>query len=470
MTNIHAVPADNRMAFIGASTGIPPTVQSRLDAAPSRLANLQQDISADELKLPRFSLLFSSGVFQCMRDVNPGSSKPSDNTSRNLPNRNTPPTSAAPDCHQMGRFFGTLGNLAHQLNTAKLADCQFMIYDKETGDISTVPLPEQAGCIQCHWTQSSGSENRMSSLARPEQADQSNTNTAAPKNAPIEAQRRIDHVHHQIDENKNIHHPDLIVSDNADDVKVALSQGTPAIFVSPEGKGRISSQSGSDSVLTDPLLIALDFDCTLAGAEGDWLFTQLVSHLPPADRLNHYKRFEMVRKNNLLGPGPALTFAQALAGMKKLLALLPVPMDHRLAFAIVTARGHATKDRVHRNLGHYLPDYQRSLGLIDVPPNESSLETAQPKKAGIYFMDGQAKRPRLESLQADLYLDDSVTHSADARGSVPTGEILWGPNYDGQRVFETHPSLTADQERTISALPYVMIPPPPKDTGKQIAQ
>lgn len=468
MNQLHSQPANNRMAFIGANSGIPALVQERLDAAPGRLADLHQDISAEALQLPRLSLLFSNSVFQCMRSAD--ASQTSDNT----------------NCHGMGLFFGTLANLGHQLNTAKLADCQFMTYDRQSGEVTDIPLPEQTGCIQCHWTRDDAAQP-PSAQALPAAGSEGNTDAhTMPESAQaLQAQHRLAHIQAQIAQRPHLHHPDLLISDNEEDVKAALSQGTPAIFVSPQAKGNpdtlitaphdntaVSNTTANNAVthqtaaarpsLTDPLLIALDFDCTLAGAEGDWLYTQLVSHLPPAERLNHYQRFENVRKDNLLGPGPALTFVQALVGMKKLLALLPTPLDNRLAFAIVTARGQATKDRVHRNLAHYIPDYQRVLGLSEVT-SDSNTPSVHAKKPGIHFMDGQPKRPRLEALQADLYLDDSATHTADARASVPTGEILWGPNYAGDRVFNTHPALTDAPHTPLQTTPYVIVAPPQAD-------
>jgi hypothetical protein len=333
-----------------------------------------------------------------------------------------------------------------------------MVYDDQDGAITPIELPAQAGCLQCHWQADTPRAH----------STQASTAQAGAKSTILPPHERMAQVHEYIAQQPELHHPDLMVSDNTADVKAALALGTPAIFVSPEGKGHPpKTEAGSQNPMADltrPLLLALDFDCTLAGAEGDWLFTQLVGHLPIPDRKVHYTRFEQVRKDNLLGAGPALTFTQAMVGMKKLLALLPTPMDHRLNFAVVTARGKGTKLRVHHNLRTYIPDYQNVLGLQDVEEDSPVVEHIQPKQPGIYFMNGEPKLPRLTALQADLFLDDSAHHTATARGSVPTGEVLWGPGHDGQRVFEAHPALTEsalETERATENLPYVIIPAHP---------
>lgn len=458
MTDLHILPASNRMAYVGASEGIPPDVQTRIDRA-TRLSNISTDAS-DEL--PRLGILFSSSVLDSMRT-------PSANASSLTPSPGK----------TLNNFFQQIGELGQTLNEAKLANCQFSAYDAQDGTITPIQLSNPAAL--------SDSDSKNSGPP----------DTSQPYSPALQAQERMTHIHSQLADNNQLHHPDLLVSNNAEDVKAALHQGTPAIYVSPETLSHSTDpsvlrtvphdaaakgESAEDKSLLgqkeqtekslqhkpetadpteDPLLVALDFDCTLAGAEGDWFYNDLVSHLPDADRKTTYTRFEGSRQDHLLGAGPALTFTQALVGMKKLLHLLPTPQSHRLAFALVTARGHATGGRVHKNLSTYLPDYRTILGLRDMPENSDEAKSASPKAPGIFYMNGANKLPRLAALSADLYLDDSVKHAKTARTSIPTGEILWGPGHGGQRIFEPHSALTNQQTSTQKAPPYVMIPQPP---------
>lgn len=442
MTDLNVLPANNRMAFVGASTGIPHIVQARLDLAKSRLADISSPDAKASSNLPRFSILFADSVLAGMR-------KP-----------------VSPASQKLSHFFHQLGDLGNQLNIEKLGDCQFLAYDNHNGTIATVPLTNPTA---------TPSEENAANIFE---------DNAPGENAcgALKAHQRIEHIHQQLDDAQHLHHPDLLVSDNDHDVKAALRMGIPAIFVAPE-----SLTQGSDlpakapetqqkscarqtpNTSDAPLMVALDFDCTLAGAEGDWVYHNLVGHQPHKDRKANYTRFEGTRADQLLGAGPALHFTQALVGMKKLLSKVTDssgnPLSNRLAFALVTARGHATRDRVHTNLSTYLPDYQRTLNLTDVPENSERARQAGPKSPGIFYMNGAAKLPRLHTLAADLYLDDSAKHTQSARSTIPTGEVLWGEGYGGERIFYAHDALTEtpsreQQESTHAPAPYVIIPEP----------
>jgi len=428
------LPASSRLAYLGAIQGLPELDEQHVESFPSfSLGGKGKGklLESSEKPLPRFSVMFSQSAINRMRGAG----------SVNL---------------KMNHFFQKLGQLTQELNQNHLADCQFLCFEHNTGQVRELGLSFSEALVD---------EHQEDTLDAQDATFSGKGSLMRQTKSALEADQLMGTVYEQMEEQLDWYHPDLLVSDEAQEVKTALHQGTPAILVRfPDGDTEVSSTETAKTPKTNhsnPLLVALDFDCTLFGGSGEWLFIHALGHLKGEDKTKQYNRVERIRSSAALGPGPMLHFVQALVGLKKLLAKLPTPLDDQLRFAVITARSFETRGRVHHNLSRHIPDYASMMVQEDVPETQADQSDAYFfKHQGVHFMNGAPKLPRLLKLDTDIFIDDSGSHTAKACDQIPTGQVLWGPGHeDADQVFEFHPSLMRDGAQNHNFKPRVHVLP-----------
>lgn len=190
---------------------------------------------------------------------------------------------------------------------------------------------------------------------------------------------------------------DLFLSNDADDVRAAVSGGAAAAKLGTMPEGRID-------VAEDEVRIALDGDAVVFGPESDAVYA--------SEGLSAFLEHE---RNNATVPMRGGPFGEFL---KKLSLLREAYMDEnnvsRVRIAIVTARNAPAHARVVHTL--------RAWGT---PADEA------------HFVGTHAKAPILGAFGAHIFFDDQEKHILGASGVVSSG-LVPGPH------DPTNPIIPAD--------------------------
>ena len=138
------------------------------------------------------------------------------------------------------------------------------------------------------------------------------------------------------------------------------------------------------------LQVAFDFDGVLADDLSEIRFK--------SEGLAAFQAYEDLARQTPMGPGPAAPLALAMGALRdQLLALraagTKIPIAIRIA--VVTARGGVAIDRLFTTLEAW-----------NFEPDE------------VFCLSGRDKTPFIQSLVADLYIDDQEHHAQRARNTT----------------------------------------------------
>jgi hypothetical protein len=187
--------------------------------------------------------------------------------------------------------------------------------------------------------------------------------------------------------------PDFIEATCEGDARFWVESGIPSYSVHIPSSFRDRDEE-------KPLVVAFDFDATLASGASESNYQNLKSQFKNGliledDILRKYTEHEIKNALNDIGCGPMLSVLKALIWINsslKGLGKAPAFLIH-----IVTARGHNENERVFQHLERW--------GVS---------ECFEPHCERIHFMGGKPKSTKLIEIGADGLFDDSRRHIDDA--------------------------------------------------------
>lgn len=188
----------------------------------------------------------------------------------------------------------------------------------------------------------------------------------------------------------------LFLSASESDVREALAHGCPAGRVLPSA---LSGVADVELAADHELRIAFDFDCVLAGDEGERAYQE--------GGIDRFRVQETERRLSALADGPLKALFERLARLQaheKARAAADPAYRRVIKTAIVTARNAPAHERVVTTL--------RSWGIM-------ADET--------FFLGGMSKTRILRALRPHLFFDDQLGHLSAAAEVVPVVHVPFGP-------------------------------------------
>ncbi|WP_316668294.1 5'-nucleotidase [uncultured Propionibacterium sp.] len=209
----------------------------------------------------------------------------------------------------------------------------------------------------------------------------------------------------------------LFLSANADDVKEAVRNGSPA--------GQVLRSSGRDDDDEDSLRIAFDFDGVLADDSSEKFFKN-----NPDD----YAEYERKHANEPLSKGPLENF---LAGVNRIQKLEDSRVEkdinyvRRVRVSLVTARNAPAHERAVRSLQEW--------GV---------------KVDDAFFLGGLDKTDVLNQLRPHMFFDDQLKNLESAELTAPAVHIPFGirNNWEEEEGYTSGKGTVARGGRVLNSL------------------